>query len=56
LNNEYLERAIDFDWKQYITNYLDLQRAGGDTKEKAEKHWVQFGYFEKRSYKKVEGL
>jgi len=41
----------DFDWKQYLANYPDLQQSGIDTKEKAEKHWVEFGDSEKRTYK-----
>lgn len=41
----------DFDWKQYIANYPDLQRAGIDTEKKAEKHWIEFGFSEGRNYK-----
>lgn len=44
---------VDFDWQQYLANYPDLQRAGFNTREKAEKHWMEFGYFEKRSYRKL---
>lgn len=46
----------DFDWQQYIANYPDLQRAGINTKEKAERHWIDFGYFENRSYKTSQGV
>ena len=42
-----------FDWKEYVSLNPDLQQAGIDTKEKAEKHWLDFGFNEKRLYKVV---
>ena len=44
---------VDFDWRRFMSrNYPDLQRAGINAREKAEKHWMEFGYFEKRNYRK----
>jgi len=41
----------DFDWKQYVVNYPDLQKAGINTKEKAITHWFFHGRYERRKYK-----
>ena len=39
---------MDFDWKNYIDNYPDLQAAGIDTQEKAIRHYNLFGKRENR--------
>lgn len=38
----------DFSWKTYIASYPDLQNAGIDTREEAENHFLNYGYFEGR--------
>jgi len=40
----------DFDWRQYVENYPDLREAGIDSREKAAKHWIDFGREEGRTY------
>jgi hypothetical protein len=40
----------DFDWKSYVNNYPDLQRAGVNSRKKAIKHWCEFGQEEGRTY------
>lgn len=40
----------NFDWKTYIENYDDLQKAGINTPEKAWYHWVNYGKQEGRTY------
>ena len=40
-----------FNWKQYILNYPDLQKAGIDTQQKAWKHYNRFGKSEGRNDK-----
>lgn len=40
-----------FDWKTYISNYIDLQKAGINTEKKAWNHWVTLGKSEGRTYK-----
>ena len=42
--------SLDFDWKQYVENYKDLEDTGIDTLEKAWKHWTYHGQFEGRTY------
>ncbi|HNX68302.1 MAG TPA: hypothetical protein PLL75_00975 [Candidatus Omnitrophota bacterium] len=37
-----------FDWQFYVGHYPDLQRAGINTKEKAEAHYLRFGKKERR--------
>ena len=37
-----------FDWKKYIEDYEDLRKAGIDTKDKAWKHWLNYGKNENR--------
>ena len=44
---------MNFDWKTYINNYVDLQKAGINTKEKAKKHWIQYGKKENRTFNKI---
>jgi len=39
---------MEFDWKQYIANYADLQAAGITTEKKALAHWNRFGKKEER--------
>ena len=39
-----------FDWKTYVNNYVDLQRAGIDTEEKAISHWNMYGKNEGRIF------
>ena len=41
---------VDFDWKNYIENYPDLQAAGINTREKALKHYTRFGKRENRTF------
>ncbi len=38
----------NFDWKFYINRYSDLRKSNINTKEKAYKHWIQFGKREGR--------
>ena len=38
-----------FDWKTYVNNYSDLLNANINTKEKAWKHWLEYGKVEGRS-------
>jgi len=40
----------DFNWRLYVANYADLQRAGIDTREQAECHWRTFGCREGRTF------
>lgn len=42
-----------FDWKIYIANYEDLQKAGICTKEKAYQHWIKYGKKEGRTFKDI---
>jgi len=44
------ELPNDFNWKQYVENYLDLQIAGIDSEEKAIKHWKEHGKNENRFF------
>jgi len=46
----------DFNWKQYVENYTDLQKAGIDSREKAVNHWLEYGRGEGRTYKSLEQL
>ena len=39
-----------FDWQTYINNYEDLQKAGINNKEKAWKHWIEYGKSEGRTF------
>lgn len=41
----------DFDWRNYVESYKDLQEMGIDTKEKAAEHWLKIGRKEGRKYK-----
>ncbi len=41
----------DFDWRQYVANYKDLQDNKIDTELKACNHWLRHGIKEKRTYK-----
>ena len=45
-----MQTQKQFDWKRYIINYEDLRNAGIDNKEKAWKHWVEFGKNEGRKF------
>lgn len=45
---EYMDE--DFDWKQYIKNYKDLDKAGITTQKEAWYHWTNHGKFEGRTY------
>jgi hypothetical protein len=40
----------NFDWKTYINNYEDLQKAGINTEKKARRHWITYGKKEGRSF------
>jgi hypothetical protein len=44
----------NFDWKTYINNYVDLQNAKIDTKEKAFAHWNKYGKKEGRTFTKID--
>jgi len=43
----------DFNYKQYISNYTDLQRANILTEQAACNHWYKYGIREQRSYKPI---
>ena len=43
----------EFDWKQYIANYVDLQECGINTFDKAFNHWKNNGQREGRQYKNI---
>ncbi len=49
--NEFL--PPDFDWRTYVDNYEDLQKAGVDTKAKAAEHWLKTGSKEGRTYREI---
>ena len=40
----------DFDWKNYVDNYQDLQEAEINNRDKAIQHWCEFGKREGRNY------
>lgn len=40
----------NFDWKTYVNNYIDLQKAGINTEQKALRHYIMYGIKEGRSY------
>lgn len=40
----------DFDWKNYVDNYQDLQDDGINSRDKAVRHWCEFGKQEGRTY------
>lgn len=42
----------DFDWKTYVENYEDLQKANINTYESALQHWNKYGKKEGRTFKK----
>jgi len=42
----------DFNWEYYLDHYPDLRQNGVDTKEKAIRHWINFGNKEGRQYRK----
>jgi len=42
-----------FDWKYYVTNNIDLQKAGIDTEAKALRHWKRHGKKEGRTCYKI---
>ena len=54
INNKYFFKNNDFDWETYINNYIDLKKAGINTREKALQHWNNHGKKEGRTYKKIE--
>ena len=43
----------NFDWKQYIYNYKDLQDGGINTRKKAINHWICYGKNEGRHYRRT---
>jgi len=45
-----------FDWKMYIQNYEDLQKANIDTPEKAFSHWKSYGKKENRTYEDLSKI
>ena len=44
---------FNFDWEKYIDKYSDLKLAGINTKEKAWKHWINYGFKENRECYKI---
>ena len=42
---------MDFNWKQYLANYLDLRTAGIKTQREAWKHYKGFGIKDNRTDK-----
>jgi len=48
----------DFDWKFYINHYKDLRESGVNSRERALKHWLNFGKNENRisNSKKLEEI
>ena len=40
----------NFDWKRYVSYYVDLKNDNVNTKEKAYSHWVKYGKNEGRIY------
>lgn len=41
----------DFDWRYYIDNHIDLQRAGINSEFLAAQHYLKHGVYEQRQYK-----
>jgi hypothetical protein len=46
----------NFNWKTYIENYEDLQKANINTKEKAWTHWIKYGWKEGRTPIKLSNI
>ena len=44
----------DFNWKRYLKKYTDLLKNGIDSKEKAYRQWIRFGYKENRKFYTVD--
>ncbi len=44
------ELPKNFDWKFYLKTYPDLTQHGIQTKEAAEKHWLEHGHAEGRKF------
>jgi len=44
----------DFNWKAYVNNYSDLQKAGINTEERAKEHWLNWGEKEGRNYREIQ--
>ncbi len=49
----YYQEFENFDWEQYVQNYIDLRQADINNMEKAWEHWITYGLFENRTYKKI---
>lgn len=45
-----------FNWKQYIDNYPDLLNAGINNKHLAIQHWLNHGFRENRTDKKIDNV
>ena len=45
---------MDFNWKQYLANYPDLQEAGIIREEDALTHYKRFGISENRTFEKYD--
>ena len=43
----------NFNWKQYINNYKDIEESGIKTKDDAWIHWINFGKKENRTYENL---
>ena len=47
------ELPNDFDWRQYINNYNDLQDSGVENEDDAIYHWLNHGQYEGRHFKNL---
>ena len=47
-NIDIINKNTIFNWKFYINKYLDLQKAGINTQQKAYRHWILYGKKEGR--------
>ena len=46
----------NFDWKTYVNNYEDLQKADINTAEKAWMHWTMYGKYEDRTLENIDEM
>jgi hypothetical protein len=46
----------NFDWKTYIENYEDLQKANINTQKSAWAHWINYGQKENRTCVKINNI
>ena len=50
------DNILNFDWKQYLTNYPDLVESGICTPDKALSHWNTYGIREGRAFENLNVL